>query len=767
MSKLNSNLYITFSNQKVRDLKETKSINALDNIITLDNLILELFQKNSFKLQIDYEVISSIIYKIIKKEKIEYFSYLNEESNSLNTISSFILKCTRNNIDFNTFHKGEKLEALNLIYSEYKKFKMSNNLVDIADIEEKVLNDFDESNFSIYNEVYIDSFKLENISFIKSLKQEKILDKLKSKFIELKRKDDSSLIKLISPKDKVFDNIDEVKTAIKITRKLLEEGCQTKDIIILASDISEYATIYKLFLDEYEIKGFTSIGISINSFFNTKNEKVIIALKQYNSQIKDLEELYKHIGLTLSQKTKDNIKSSIKILDDKIGIELSEANQLVGLSKKYKHIIFLGTDINHFPPKTSDNFLYSYDNDVEYFYANNYFTSSQTQINELKRLADNLYIITASYSGKRELFPSILIDKTFDEIIDLSSIKSLSELSLNKQTQIPNDNTKEYYESIKKNTFTKYDGLDVEGIKCDHLSASQINKYLACPLSYLYSNKIKVQAPAHEQEGFDVREQGSLMHLCYELFARKIKDDKILSSNKDELFALMFEISLIAYMHQETFDDQIKENIHHKLFLRSLQSGLKDEKELGLLAKFVNYYILNAKEFNYFKTSEFEKEFVLDKDFKPYKLKDEYDKNYFIKGFIDRFDNLDQTIQIIDYKSTKATGINKEKQEEIDSLKDVQLALYILYAKQEYKNKTYDSSLLSFKGNDKGVHFSSLSTSDVYTQEYENKLKNVINSTKDNINNGMFAFNNVDEKTCGYCDIKNMCHESLLNKTGD
>ena len=51
MSKLNSNLYITFSNQKVRDLKETKSINALDNIITLDNLILELFQKNSFKLR--------------------------------------------------------------------------------------------------------------------------------------------------------------------------------------------------------------------------------------------------------------------------------------------------------------------------------------------------------------------------------------------------------------------------------------------------------------------------------------------------------------------------------------------------------------------------------------------------------------------------------------------------------------------------------------------------------------------------------------------
>jgi len=29
---------------------------------------------------------------------------------------------------------------------------------------------------------------------------------------------------------------------------------------------------------------------------------------------------------------------------------------------------------------------------------------------------------------------------------------------------------------------------------------------------------------------------------------------------------------------------------------------------------------------------------------------------------------------------------------------------------------------------------------------------------------GKFGFNNSDKKMCGYCDIKNICHESVLSK---
>ncbi len=771
MNHLSKNLYITYTNQRERDLKQTTA-NALDKVITLDTFILELFENNSFEIIIDDTIATSIIYKIIQEKNIDYFSYLNSDALSLNTIYNFITKCKRNNIPFQTLLHGNKLDAVEEINTHYQEFKRKNNLVDIADVEQNIVDNFEVYFKNNYDNVYIDNFKIGNISYIKSNFQQKLLEKLSS-FVHLDKIPDADTTpKLIKPSNEVFDSVDEVKTAIRITRKLLENGTDESEILIVASDIEEYAPIYKLFLDEYEIKGFTSVGTPLSSFFNSKNQKVQIATNQYNAKIKALSSLYTRLGLTLSQAHKENIKTSMTIVDDKIGIEMTETNQLVGLTRRYKHIIFIGNDINHFPPSTNNNFLYSYDDDIQYFYANNYFTSSQTQLDEIKRLCDNLYIITASYSGKRELSASILIDSEFNETIDISDIKSISQLALENTTVMPDKETKSYYDSITSQEFTKFDGLDVHDIKATHLSASQINKYLSCPLAYLYSNKIRLQAPSQEEEGFDVMEQGSLMHLCYELFGKYIKQNHIKSTDKDELYKIMYDISFEAYNDEETTQNRGDENIHHQIFLSTLQAGLQDERELGLLAKFVDYYIENAKEFEYFQNSEFEKEFALDKELKPYTLKDKDGTEYFIRGFIDRFDNLENHINIIDYKSKKITStIDKDKMEQIAELKDVQLALYLLYTSQEYKNKKYYASLLSFKGNRAYSHFANLANEEAlkdteyYSNEYESKLKQIIFETKNNIENGRFNFNNSDEKTCEWCDIKHICHESVLSKS--
>ena len=771
MHNLSQNLYITYSKQKARDLKVNASLNPLDKVITLDTIILELFESKSFEIVIDEMIASSIIYKIIQTNNIEYFSYLSEDAVSLNTIYSFIVKCKRNSVPLKSLLSGEKLNAISDIDKSYQEYKQKNNLVDIADVETMALENWDSFFTNNYDEIYVDNFKIEEISYIKSKKQEQILEKLSSfKTIEMQTEPHTHA-KIIKPSNEVFDNIDEVKTAIKIARKLLEEGRSADEILIVASDIKEYAPLYKLFLDEYEIKGYSSIGTPLTSFYNTTNPKVQIALNGYKSQIQSLTALYKKLDLNLSTTAKENIKASITILDDKIGIELTEPNQIVGLSKKYKHIIFIGTDINHFPPKASDNFLYSYEDEIQYFYANNYFTSSQAQLSELKRLSENLYIITASYSGKRELSTSILIGDEFDETIDVSGVQSISQLSLSGQTKIPDTNTEQYYKSIISEAFTPHDGNGVDGLKATHLSASQINKYISCPLAYLYSNKIKVKAPNQDDEGFDAMEQGSLMHLCYQLFGENIKNNHVTSKDKYELYTLMHQVSIEAYNHDNTIKNRDEENIHHQIFLNTLQAGLKDDRAKGLLAKFVDYYVERADEFNFFKTTEFEKEFALDSDLKPYKLKDKEDKNYFIKGFIDRFDNLENHINIIDYKSKKmGSNIDKAKQEQVETLKDVQLALYILYASQQHPEKEHKAHLLSFKGDNPFYHFANLSTIEglkdtvLYSGEYNGELKKVISNTKQNIEDGEFVFNNGDEKACGYCDIKFICHEGVLNK---
>lgn len=770
MNILLQNLYITYSNQRARDLKVNGSLNPLDKVITLEQLIEELYEQNNFEFILDDTIGASIVYKIILDNDISYFTYLESDASSLGTIYSFIVKCNRNDVAFSALLEGNKLAAIKQINVLYQAYKKNHNLVDISDIEEKVLFCWNDEYLVKYSDVFVDNFTIEEIRFIKSKKQKQILEKLeKYKTIE-KDKTVLETAKLIKPSNVVFDSIDEVKTALKIARKLLEEGESADEILIVASDIAEYAPMYKLFLDEYALQGYCSIGTPLTSFHNTSEPKVKRALDQYRSQVESTEALYKRLGLTLSETGKENMKASIKILDEKIGIELTEPNQIVGLHRRYKHIIFMGTDINHFPPSAKDNFLYSYEDEVNHFYANNYFTSSQTQLNELKRLSENLYIITANYSGKRELTPSILLDGKFDETIDLSDVKSISELALQRETAIPDANTKAYYESLTSDELTKYDGNSVEGTSARHLSASQINKYMSCPLAYLYSNKIRLQAPNQSDEGFDVMEQGSLMHLCYELFGQKIKETQNSSRDQEELYNLMYDISIEAYNHNDTVEprgkEKLVENIHHQIFLSTLQAGLNDNRDVGLLAKFVDYYIERAEEFEYFQNTEFEKAFALDDELKPCEIKDENDRNYFIRGFIDRFDKLASQINVIDYKSKKIgskSGKHKETQEKIDELKDVQLALYILYTKQQYPGKEYYSSMLSFKGDSKAAHFGELHH-ESFDDDYEMKLKGIIFDTKEGIENGKFGFDNSDEKACGWCDFRFICHESVFGK---
>jgi len=68
MSILSQDFYITYSNQKARDIKKTIS-KPLDKVITLDRLILELFEKNNLEIIIDETIASSIMYKIIQDER--------------------------------------------------------------------------------------------------------------------------------------------------------------------------------------------------------------------------------------------------------------------------------------------------------------------------------------------------------------------------------------------------------------------------------------------------------------------------------------------------------------------------------------------------------------------------------------------------------------------------------------------------------------------------------------------------------------------------
>lgn len=119
---LNQKLVITYSNQKLRQLKTNyKLINPIDKIITLDDLIVEVFEKKNFKIIIDKFIGSSIVYKLIQENIIEYFNYLKADDDSLSTIDSFCIQDLR-------FIKSKKQEKILENYSTLKKLPIEEEI---------------------------------------------------------------------------------------------------------------------------------------------------------------------------------------------------------------------------------------------------------------------------------------------------------------------------------------------------------------------------------------------------------------------------------------------------------------------------------------------------------------------------------------------------------------------------------------------------------------------------------------------------------------
>jgi len=774
---LKNKLIITYSNQKARELISNRN-NLFDKVITLDKLINELFEKNSLLKKIDPFFSIGLIYKIIKDEDISYFNYLNSSSKSLDTIYSFILNINRNSIEMSRLHKGEKLDALEKINKKYQEFKQSNGFADIADIE-KIIYDYINKNqkiFDEYSEIILDSFNYNGISFLKSEYQKKIVGLL-SKKAGLVEKVERSWVKakLITPANDVFDSVDEIKTAFKIVRKLMEEDENLKDsdICIVTSDISEYAPLFRLYLEEFALKGWDSLGRSLNLYKNKRYSAPLFIREKFDlidEKINKIKATSSFYGVKINKKKlKEKLINETFILSDKIGIELTETNQLLGSSKRYKHIIFIGTDMTHFPPMVKGNFLYSIRDEQEYFFKNDIYLNSKVQYDELKSLSDNVYLITASYKDKKQLTASIIIDNVFDNSIDLSSIRSVKKKI--KKT--------EYLDSISSKDLTIFDGINVDGIEADHLSASQLNSYSTCPLKYLFLYKLKIQPPNMEEEGFDIMEKGTLMHACFESFSKKVQGIKDLET--ETAYKIMSDVQekeFKKYIESEG----LNKNIRHEIYFVDLKKGLDGSSEKGLLAKFVDHYLENMIELEFFNNSEFEKEFFLDTDLKPYEQENEKD-SYFIKGKIDRFDNLSDGINIIDYKSSKRAGIEQKKLTEIADFKDFQLGIYMFYAKQVYETKKIKSVYQTFNTGDIKklyIDFAKLATNEddiplvrknatgiLYNKNYEDDLRKNIFKIKKLIENGNFGFDNSNEENCSWCDIKNICHQSVLLKGSD
>jgi len=281
------------------------------------------------------------------------------------------------------------------------------------------------------------------------------------------------------------------------------------------------------------------------------------------------------------------------------------------------------------------------------------------------------------------------------------------------------ESKKEYLPSVK--------------VKVEKFSASQINTYLNCPRAYFYKYVLYLQPLVDESKEMEAFDKGSIMHKVFELITLHYHKCGVLRENE--------------YYIQKAFKKlkYSKDDIFTEIFKSELNKILDSFKEC----------IKNAK------NPKVEKSFYLDEN-----LNIANKDNYFIKGVIDRID-IDKEIKIVDYKSSKESGTNTQKVQEIIELKNVQLPLYFYWAKKKY-NKPTTAVLVSFRNDDfKKVEFVKIKECDepkilrgnsqwvCYNDKYEENLKNVIFEIRKKIEDGFFDVN--EEADCEWCEFRKIC----------
>jgi ATP-dependent helicase/nuclease subunit B len=268
----------------------------------------------------------------------------------------------------------------------------------------------------------------------------------------------------------------------------------------------------------------------------------------------------------------------------------------------------------------------------------------------------------------------------------------------------------------------------------NRLSASALNLYLACPLSFYYRYVIGMKEEEVFQEKVEDNVLGNLVHESLkELYANCI--DKVL--NKELLKSLQKNINnALVFQFKEQLNTVATTGNHkltYEVAKKFIESQIEfDEREVKQGHKII------IRELEQDHSCTF-----------PLEINDQLTVNFNLFGKIDRIDEKNGKIRIIDYKTggTKQADLKNKKTEKLlmnDSPKSVQLMLY-KYMYWKSKGQEVDSGIISLKNISSG--YLPLIKDD-WKESFEDLLKIVAHKT---LVDSTDLMHNVDSKYCYFC----------------
>lgn len=313
---------------------------------------------------------------------------------------------------------------------------------------------------------------------------------------------------------------------------------------------------------------------------------------------------------------------------------------------------------------------------------------------------------------------------------------------------------------------------DIDGIRNSCLSASAIEKYLACPVRFYYQYVKGLSVEEDVAESLDGGMIGRIFHSLMEALYTGDEamrpecdlDDKKVKKSIKPLQTV--DADYLKSWRKRKDDIRAKVDALIKKEMGSYEIFGRDLVTRNLIMKYVDNTI--DRDLEYLKESGKNSFTILGLE-----LKEFMDFNGFrFKGYIDRLDQVGNTVRVVDYKTGKVLDIEKNISD--DNFEDVIKSLFSKETKSDKRPSIafqlfmYDKLIrenINLSGKDvcnSIYHVTGLfkepvtdvPVSEKFMQAAENGLAEVLNEIS-SPDTGFARTKDTD--VCNYCDFKNIC----------
>ena len=248
-----------------------------------------------------------------------------------------------------------------------------------------------------------------------------------------------------------------------------------------------------------------------------------------------------------------------------------------------------------------------------------------------------------------------------------------------------------------------------------------------CPYQFFAAHGLNLSANEEVQEALSKSDYGERVHRCLEAFHHNVEwlpgpfKETVNEKNRESAIEVLEEIS------RQVFFRDLDDSFEHSGWLAQW---------LKLIPAYINWQIKNAHDWQ-FSEAELKSNIAWQKDIE-------------LGGRLDRLDENESGLSIIDYKTGKSATLNDIEQGEA-----VQLPFYALLAEAELKKPVSKVSYLNLSNNVKyGAQLSDDNLSTI-SHKIGERLAQIINE----MNDGKLLTAWGDEGTCQYCNINRLCRK--------